>query len=155
VDALDVLRTLDRYLALVMDEGAGKTGLAFAVDTTRPDTELAAICQRLERALGMISESYAYAESLANGDLRVGCSRGNVFAMPLKALQASLSHLTWQATRVADGDLGQEVHFLGEFSASFNHMIRSLREKRALEARLQTITDVLGEGSTWSTPTAA
>ena len=57
-----------------------------------------------------------------------------------------MAHLTWQAQQVAEGDLNQQVHFLGEFSDSFNRMIMSLREKKIIEQRLKLITDVLGEG---------
>ena len=78
----------------------------------------------------MVNESYQYAEHLSRGDLKAKSSRNNIFAMPLKGLQASLAHLTWQARQVAEGDLNQQVHFLGEFSDSFNHMISSLREKK-------------------------
>ncbi|MCP3887972.1 MAG: diguanylate cyclase [Desulfobulbaceae bacterium] len=94
----------------------------------------------------MINESYLYAQSLAAGELSAETSRDNIFSMPLKALQASLRHLSWQTNQVAAGDLNQRVTFLGEFSLSFNRMVESLRDKEALELRLKTITDTLGEG---------
>ena len=89
---------------------------------------------------------YRYSQSLAQGDLKSKVSRSNIFAMPLKGLQASLTHLTWQARQITEGDLTQQVDFLGEFSDSFNRMISSLREKKIIEQRLKQITDVLGEG---------
>jgi diguanylate cyclase (GGDEF)-like protein len=52
----------------------------------------------------------------------------------LKALQANLRHLTWQAHMVAKGDLRQRVSFMGEFAAAFNEMVEQL------ERNMQEIT---------------
>lgn len=130
-----------------MHQGLGKKGLVFPIDpSTINDPALKDVCNRFAKFFSMINESFRYSEYLANGDLKATASRSNIFAMPLKGLQASLSHLTWQANQVADGDLNQQVYFLGEFSDAFNRMISSLREKKNLEQRLKVITDVLGEG---------
>lgn len=145
--ARDFLRSLDAALQTALQQGLGKTGLSFPETCSQPDdAELAAIVARLETFFTMINEAYRYAEGLAKGELQVQAARNNIFAMPLKALQANLTHLTWQANQVAAGDLNQQVHFLGDFSTSFNRMIGALREKEALEQQLKTITDVLGEG---------
>ena len=130
-----------------MQNGLGKKGLIFPIDlSVIDDEELKEICSRCKATFKMINESYRYSERLAQGDLKSKPSRSNIFAMPLKGLQASLIHLTWQARQVTDGDLNQHVDFLGEFSDSFNHMICCLREKRMLEQQLKLIADVLGEG---------
>lgn len=55
----------------------------------------------------------------------------------LKALHATLRHLSWQAERVAAGDLSQRVDFMGDFAAAFNEMVRQLAERRQLEAQLR------------------
>lgn len=144
---LDILRRFDAALALAMRKGIGAEGLRLDLDpSASTDPELQAIGERLTGLFAMLNESQQFANRLAAGDLEAVSSRSNVFSMPLKALQASLRHLTWQAEQVAAGDLQQQVHFLGDFSHSFNRMIASLREKQSLEKRLQTITDVLGEG---------
>ena len=52
---------------------------------------------------------------------------------PLKSLQASLKHLTWQTQEVAAGDYDQRADFLGEFSVAFNRMARALQEKEEAE----------------------
>lgn len=59
----------------------------------------------------------------------------NFFIGNLKELHASLRHLTWQANQVANGDYSQSVHFLGDFSNSFNEMISQLsfRERKLKE----------------------
>lgn len=86
--------------------------------------------------LDLVNEAYECQKRLARGDLSGEIQTRNSLTMPLQALHSSLRHLTWQASRVAGGDLGQEVHFLGEFAESFNKMIRSLREKAEMQNRL-------------------
>lgn len=44
----------------------------------------------------------------------------------LKALQSSLRNLTWKTKAIAAGDFSQSVHFLGDFSDSFNSMTKQL-----------------------------
>jgi diguanylate cyclase (GGDEF)-like protein/PAS domain S-box-containing protein len=147
MDPRNILQEMDACLKKAMGQGLGKKGLVFPIDPIAvEDQALRTICHRLAATFDMINESYQYAERLSRGDLKTRPSPDNIFAMPLKGLQASLAHLTWQARLVAEGDLNQHVHFLGEFSDSFNHMIRSLREKKIIEQRLKLITDVLGEG---------
>lgn len=142
-----ILKTIAAYLKKAMQDGLGKDGLIFPIDPDLiEDKEMREACKNLALIFNMMNEAYCYAGNLANGEINVQSSRTNIFAMPLKALQASLRHLTWQANQVAEGDLNQRVHFLGEFSNSFNRMIDSLREKQVLEQQLKTITDMLGEG---------
>lgn len=74
--------------------------------------------------------------ALANGDL-TGSLEGVVGSVSgsLKALQAKLKHLTWQAQQIASGDFSQRVDSMGEFSVAFNIMIKNLDESRtALES---------------------
>jgi diguanylate cyclase (GGDEF)-like protein/PAS domain S-box-containing protein len=147
MDHRKVLEEIDACLKKAIRQGLGKKGLVFPIDPIAvEDEELRVICNRLAVTFDMINESYQYAERLSRGNLKAKLSRSNILAMPLKGLQASLAHLTWQARQVAEGDLNQQVHFLGEFSDAFNRMTRSLREKKIIEKRLKLITDVLGEG---------
>ena len=46
----------------------------------------------------------------------------------LKALQSNVRHITWMATRVADGDLTQRMDFLGEFANAFNRMTEQIAQ---------------------------
>lgn len=147
MDPRKVLEEIDSCLRKAISQGLAKKGLVFPIDpNTVKDEDIKDICNRFATIFGMINESYQYADRLARGDLKAKSSRDNIFAMPLKGLQASLAHLTWQARQVTEGDLNQQVHFLGDFSDSFNRMISSLREKKVIEQRLKVITDVLGEG---------
>ena len=59
----------------------------------------------------------------------------NEVAAPLKALHASLRHLTWQAQQIAQGDYRQRVSFMGDFSAAFNAMAQQLEERRKLDTQ--------------------
>lgn len=73
----------------------------------------------------------AFAEALSRGDLRVAPPPPeNELAAPLKSLQASLRHLTWQTQQVAKGDYKQQVDFMGEFSDAFNTMVTQLADRQ-------------------------
>ena len=147
MDARQILEKINGCLKEAMSHGLGKKGLVFPFDVKGvEDAGLKDVCHRLSAVFAMINESYHYSELLAQGDLQASTSRSNIFAMPLKGLQANLAHLSWQAHQVAKGDLNQQVQFLGAFSDSFNHMIRSIREKKLLEQKFKLITDVVGEG---------
>lgn len=147
MDANQILEEIDTCLKDVLQRGLGGKGLIFPFDPNYvADDRLRAICDRLSAVFDMINESYCYSDQLAQGNLKAKTSRTNIFAMPLKGLQANLNHLSWQANQVAKGDLNQQVHFLGDFSDSFNHMINSIREKKVLEQQFKLITDVVGEG---------
>ena len=80
-------------------------------------------------------------KELSRGDLAAQPpGRDNEIAAPLKALQASLKHLTWQAQQIAEGDYNQRVDFMGEFSNAFNEMIVQLAERqRRLEDTISQI----------------
>lgn len=147
MDANQILEEINTCLKDAFQRGLGKRGLVFPFDLNSvADGGFKDICDRLSVMFDMINESYRFSEELAQGNLKARTSRTNIFAMPLKGLQANLAHLTWQANQVAKGDLNQQVYFLGDFSDSFNHMIRSIREKRILEQQFKLITDVVGEG---------
>ena len=83
-----------------------------------------------------VQEVTNMAKALSKGDLRdVSASPDNEMAAPLKALCASLRHLTWQTQQVAHGDYNQRVNFMGEFATSFNIMVEQLilRQKSLME----------------------
>lgn len=142
--ALTILRRLDETLTRALRKGLPREGLhgAFAFDTPE-DPELAGIVERLGHFFAMLDEAQRYTVLLADGDLSANAARDNIFAMPLKALQADLKHLIWQTEQVAAGDLNQQVHFLGDFSVAFNGMILALREKRRLEEQLHEVNQIL------------
>jgi diguanylate cyclase (GGDEF)-like protein/PAS domain S-box-containing protein len=147
VESQILIDQLDKYLQKIIERGIPDEGFHYPLDPESIESEKPKqLSRKFQVLFEMMNEACEYSEQLAKGNLKVTASRNNVFTMPMKGLQASLAHLIWQVNQVAEGDLNQQVSFLGEFSASFNHMIESLREKQALEERLKVITDVLGEG---------
>jgi PAS domain S-box-containing protein len=139
-------RYVDQLVRQCLTCDGSSCGVEERLSDACTDPELHDIAERLRYFFTMFSESCRFARDIAEGRLESSISRDNTIAMPLKALQASLRHLTWQARRVADGDLNQQVSFLGDFSDAFNQMTASLREKDSLEQRLLTITETIGEG---------
>lgn len=132
-----ILNEINKYFKEILQRGLGKKGLIFPIDLNIvEDDNLKDICSRLAVIFEMVNESYQFSEQLSRGALNSQISRKNIFGMPLKGLQASLAHLTWQVNQVAEGDLNQQVHFLGSFSDSFNRMISSLKEKKILEQQI-------------------
>ncbi|MCL2046332.1 MAG: diguanylate cyclase [Oscillospiraceae bacterium] len=78
-----------------------------------------------------VSETRSFAKSLAKGDLSVMMPPvDNELAAPLKNLQASLKHLTWQSQQVAKGDYKQRVDFMGDFADAFNTMVEQLADRQ-------------------------
>jgi PAS domain S-box-containing protein/putative nucleotidyltransferase with HDIG domain len=88
---------------------------------------------RLSRFLNEMLPVQEFAAALAKGDLSQSLESKGIMAGGLKSLQASLRHLAWQTKKIGKGDFSQRVDFMGEFSESFNTMIRRLEEDREQE----------------------
>ncbi len=82
-------------------------------------------------------ESYEFIIGLSKGNLDQNAPKNNQFASPFKQLHSDLLHLRWQVQQIAQGDYEQQVSFMGDFTASFNKMIESLRHKQVLEDELK------------------
>ena len=91
--------------------------------------------QKMEQVLEEIAATGRFALALANGDLSRDLVVKGYLAGSLKALQSNLRHLTWQTSQIARGDLCQRVHFMGDFSASFNAMVDHLALNEIERAR--------------------
>lgn len=96
----------------------------------------------LVRFSGRLAENAKLAKALAKGNLNVELPPpGNEMAAPLKALHATLRHLTWQTQQVAKGDYRQRVDFMGDFSDAFNTMVEQLDQRRtALLNQIRAMT---------------
>lgn len=78
-----------------------------------------------------VSQFNELATALAKGDLSAPPPPPeNELVAPLKSLQASLKHLTWQSKQVAVGDYKQRVDFMGEFADAFNTMVEQLADRQ-------------------------
>jgi hypothetical protein len=85
----------------------------------------------------LFEASRTFVNALAAGNLEVAPPPHNQIVSPYKQLHASLQHLTWQTQQIAGGDYRQRVHFMGEFSESFNSMVEALAEKERIEVALR------------------
>ena len=102
--------------------------------------------QEVQEGINYISECLLEVQSffshLCKGELDVTPpSRSNFYAGGYKELQSALKHLTWQADQIANGDYSQSVDFLGDFSVSFNKMIKQLKER---EDKLKYQSTIMG-----------
>jgi signal transduction histidine kinase len=86
------------------------------------------IRKKVQQILSDIAATQKFALAMAQGDLSQDLAVKGHMAGSLKSLQSSLRHLTWQAGQIAGGDLSQRVHFMGDFSDSFNTMVEHLAE---------------------------
>lgn len=78
----------------------------------------------------MISELTTYAITLSEGDVEAAPPpRQNYLAGGMKQLQSQLFHLKWQLECVANGDYGQRIDFMGDFSLVFNRMVAQLKDR--------------------------
>ena len=99
------------------------------------DAELHDLAARVNQIIEQHAEVLAFVRPLSRGELGVAVPpTRNFLASPFKELHSRLTHLTWQAERVAQGDYGQRVDFMGEFSRAFNFMVESL-ERKELQLR--------------------
>lgn len=102
------------------------------LDLDRLPPNLLTLGQKLQELDRRLTEASAFAENLAMGNLEIALpTTNNRLAFPLKALHASLRHLTWQTQRVARGDYRQRVDFMGAFSQAFNTMTQQLEMQRS------------------------
>lgn len=75
----------------------------------------------------------SYSTQLSKGNLELDFPESNSCLFGgLKNLHANLKHLTWQTGQVTKGDYSQNVSHLGQFSSTFNTMIRQLKVRESL-----------------------
>ncbi|MDR1159083.1 MAG: diguanylate cyclase [Syntrophomonadaceae bacterium] len=100
------------------------------IDATGSSEMVGDIAENVNKLFHDLKEFHVFSSELANGRLYVEApSRYNYLASNIKSLHSQILHLTWQAKRVQEGDYSQSVDFMGEFSDSFNGMIKALDER--------------------------
>lgn len=105
--------------------------------------ELSTLQEAIFYLADCLAEANTFLYHLQTGNLNAAPpGRHNFLAGGLKELHAALRHLTWQANQVANGDYSQSVHFLGDFSTSFNQMIHQLAER---ESQLKVQSQMLSQ----------
>ena len=92
-----------------------------------------------------MAEIQRFIVPLSQGELhKVRFARANHLASPFKELHSRLCQLTWQAKQVAQGDYGQRVDFMGDFSTAFNAMVEALaRNEAALREKIAELEDAV------------
>jgi diguanylate cyclase (GGDEF)-like protein len=101
-----------------------------SLDLARLPEDFVELGQGIEFLAECIGEIRAFSKALARGDLNSAIpSPDNEMAAPLKALHATLRHLTWQTQQVAQGDYNQRVDYLGDFADAFNTMTQQLEHR--------------------------
>ncbi len=117
----DITNALDMVL---MNKKCTLLDLETIPDSIRP------IYEKLNTLINHIDEVNSSLVALSIGNLDVELPpRNNYLAGPLKQLFSNLIHLTWQTERIANGEYGHKVNFMGDFSNYFNSMT-SMLEKR-------------------------
>jgi soluble cytochrome b562 len=101
--------------------------------------------ESMNQLISFMEEIHQFINPLARGELsETNLSPNNFLASPFKELHSRLCHLTWQAKQVADGDYGQRVDFMGEFSEAFNSMIVALEHnERLLKEKIKELEQAL------------
>lgn len=122
--------TLFQFLKdIIFEDDAGD------LDVDSLPEELQDLGQGLLQLSVWMKETKAFATALSDGDLDVEPpGRDNPIAGSLKALQATMNHIAWQAGQVTQGDYSQRIDFMGDLSIAFNEMTEQLKIKtRELE----------------------
>jgi len=120
---------IDRITKIIYNLLNGKIPefIHFEVQEFDEINQLSQYVNRLVEEINSLKQSYA---DLSNGNLSSPIKSNLPFAHSLKNLQATLNHLTWQTNQISKGDFSQHVDFLGEFSDSFNCMVKQLQINR-------------------------
>ena len=93
------------------------------LDTSLLEEDFVLLGEGMQYFAKCIQEQRELAKSLSKGNLTIKMPPpGNELAAPLKALHASLKHMTWQSQQVAKGDYQQRLDFMGDFAHAFNTM---------------------------------
>lgn len=114
-------------ISVLFNELLQKRGL-----TTEVDSQENPVLKQLVEDFMLIRD---FTHAISNGDLSQTLEMKGFWAGALKALQANLRHLTWQAKMVESGDYSQQVAFMGDFSVAFNTMIRRLAQAEENEKK--------------------
>lgn len=144
---------LTRYFTTLTRQGLPQASKVFP-DSERCDLDqMQPLAEAFAEVMKHLHATYDAYIALEEGNLSHVIDKNFFLAAPAKAVQSSLKHLVWQVQQIAEGDLSQKVHFMGDLSEAFNALIGSLTVKKELEQRvaiaaqrMSVITAVLGDG---------
>ena len=103
--------------------------------------------ENLNQLIDFVNQIHEFIIPLSRGELQdIDLPAKNFLASPFKELHSRLLHLTWQTQQVANGDYGQRVDFMGDFSEAFNSMINSLdRNEKLLKTKIDELEKALSQ----------
>jgi PAS domain S-box-containing protein len=135
-------RIIKQLTKLISDISNGRVEeIESQIEAFKSDRSDSAELKELQQETVALAIKYLQANqfilNLSEGNLDVEAPRDNRLVDPLKELQASLRHLTWQTQEIAQGDYSQQIDFLGDFSTSFNSLVMALKEKKMMEEVLR------------------
>lgn len=94
-----------------------------------PDDEIKQLVQTVNAFLIEYQELSELMAAVAKGQLYTEPPKGRMKALQYcRGLQSGLSHLSWQAGRIAEGDFSQRASSMGDFSHAFNKITLQLKE---------------------------
>ena len=134
-----IIRSIRQKVLALLE---GKIASDIEIPSDR-DVEIQKLCLAFNDLATALKESSEFAQALSRGNLDTTGPVGNLMIAPLKSLHSTLRHLTWQTEQIAQGHLGQQVDFLGDFSRAYNAMLASIREKKRAEERLRKSENTL------------
>ncbi|MBN1534394.1 MAG: SpoIIE family protein phosphatase [Spirochaetes bacterium] len=119
----------DRVTAALSDVLNGRDPRLLEIPPHLAATEFGQMLEYFNRFMAEYLVMSEFAGSIARGELDFEPPRGRMAVLSgLKTLQSHLRHLTYKTQRIAQGDLAQQVDFIGDFSRAFNSMTSQLRD---------------------------
>jgi diguanylate cyclase (GGDEF)-like protein len=98
-----------------------------------PENEIIRLTEHVNALMVQYRIYSEFVLALSRGDLSYKAAKGTMHHS-LKNLQANLRHFMWKMQQIAQGDLTQQVDFMGEFSAAFNSMVGTLQHQALHDA---------------------
>lgn len=118
---------IDKITAVFYAIIKGKKPALIVLPEDYPENEIRQLSDYINKFIEEYNETTTLAFQLASGEINSEPIKGKTpLTQSLKGLQASLKHLTWTTKQIAQGDFGQKVDFMGEFSEAFNSMTAQL-----------------------------
>jgi serine phosphatase RsbU (regulator of sigma subunit) len=120
---------IDRITALFHRILKGELPRPLDLPRDYPENEVKQVVEYANRFVAEYQSLAGAMSAVSRGDLDLAVPAGRMHVLQsFKNLHANLRHLTWKTQQIAEGDLTQNVDFMGDFSKAFNSMTRQLQE---------------------------
>ena len=120
---------IDRITELFARILKGEIPKPLALPKDYPNNEVRQVVEYANRFVADYQSLTGAMSAMSRGDLDLTVPAGKMHLIQsFKNLHANLRHLTWKTQQIADGDLSQQVEFMGDVSKAFNRMTHQLKE---------------------------